>query len=350
LARITGGRGADCSQRFEPCLVGWFRHCGSRVADEVNRRQADVAVVVATRDRPGVLGHLLEAVAAAPVGPREVVIADQSRDLRTEEVVQEHARRGLPVRYLRDGRTGLGVAQNMAFSHSSSPVVAVTDDDCVPAPDWIAAIEAAFAADPQLGGLTGPVLPLPTDDPDLVPVSSRTSTVDRMFFGRHVPWDVGSGNNFAVRREWLDIIRGNDERLGPGAPGQGGVDMDLFYRLLRAGARIRYDPRCLVHHARATRQGRLARRAPYGHGIGAAVAIWLRERDTYAIVVLARWLELRLRRLFEGIFRRNPLLVYEEALVLAGTARGLLFGARVERAPRSSYEPAAARPSGGSLV
>jgi GT2 family glycosyltransferase len=126
--------------------------------------------------------------------------------------------------------------------------------------------------------------------------------------------------------------------------------MDLFYRLLRAGARIRYDPRCLVHHARATRQGRLARRAPYGHGIGAAVAIWLRERDAYALVILGRWLDLRLRRLLEGIFRRNRILVYEEALVLAGTARGLLFGARVDAARLSSYEPAASRPWDGSRV
>src|SRR5205809_1054425 len=35
-------------------------------------------------------------------------------------------------------------------------VVAITDDDCIPRPDWLARIERHFAADPRLGGLGGP--------------------------------------------------------------------------------------------------------------------------------------------------------------------------------------------------
>jgi len=301
--------------------------------------EAAISVAIATRDRADVLARVLAALTAAELRPREIVIADQSADARSERLARERAGGEVEIRYVRDERTGLGPAQNRAFSHARFPIVAVTDDDCVPAADWLAAIAERFAANPELGVVTGPVLPLPTDDPALVPVSSRTSPVERTFAGKSVPWEVGSGNNFAVRREWLDVVGGNDERLGPGSPGQGAVDMDLFYRLLRAGARIRYDPACLVYHARATTGERRGRRGPYGHGVGAAVVIWLREGDAYAVWVLGRWLALRLRRLLTGLLRRDWTLAGEEALVLGGTARGLLFGLRVERQRRTSYEP-----------
>ncbi len=113
--------------------------------------------------------------------------------------------------------------------------------------------------------------------------------------------------------------------------------MDLFYRLLRAGSPIRYEPRCLVQHARATKQERLARRAPYGHGIGAGAAIWLREGDLFALWVLARWLAMRVRRFLTGAARGDARLAFEEVLVLAGTARGVVFGFRAGRRRPTSY-------------
>jgi O-antigen biosynthesis protein len=307
-------------------------------------RLADISVAIATRDRPEMLARILDVLGRSEPRPREIVIADQSVDDRSERVARDRARGEVVVRYLRDDGSGLGVAQNRAFSQAICPVVAVTDDDCVPASGWLMVIEELFGTHPKLGGLTGPVLPLDSTDPDLVPVSSRTSTLVRTFAGRHAPWEVGSGNNFAVRREWLDAVRGNDERLGPGSPGRGGVDMDLFYRLLRVGARIRYEPECVVYHARATKQERLARRVPYGHGVGANIAIWLREGDLYALWVLSKWLALRLRRWTRGVLRRDWTLAYEEALVLRGTAHGLLFGMRAGKRRPSSYAPRADPP------
>jgi O-antigen biosynthesis protein len=305
------------------------------------RRRGAISVAIATRERPEVLARLLDALTKGDVLPREIVVADQSRDARSERIARERADAEIDIRYLRDEGAGLGVAQNLAFSRALSPVIAVTDDDCVPAADWLAVIEQCFESHPEIGAVTGLVIPLAAHEPGLVPVSSRTSPLERTFSGKSVPWEVGSGNNFAVRRQWLDAVGGNDERLGPGSPGQGGVDMDLFYRLLRAGARIRYDPACVVFHSRVTREERLARRAPYGHGIGAGAAILLRERDLYALDILARWLALRLRRLVTGLLRRDWGLAHEEVLVLGGTARGLVFGLRAGRDRSTSYEPIA---------
>lgn len=292
-----------------------------------------VAVSISTRDRADAVGRCLDALLAGELLPAEIVVVDQSRDAATEAVVAARAGGPVPVRYVRHAGSGLGASQNVGFRAAEAPVVAVTDDDCIAAPEWLRTVAEAFAASPSLGAVTGPVLPLGPPRPGFTPVSSRPSLAPRRFDGRSVPWDVGSGNNFAVRREWLERIGGNDERLGPGSPGLGGVDMDLFYRLLRAGATIAYEPAAIVYHELASQRDRLARRRPYGHGMGAACALWLRQGDAYGLRVLAAWLGLRGRRLLGGLRRREWRLVYEELLVLEGTLRGLLHGARVATPP-----------------
>jgi hypothetical protein len=159
-------------------------------------------------------------------------------------------------------------------------------------------------------------------------VASRTSGVRRRFRGRTLPWNIGSGNNFALRREWFQRVGGCDQRLGPGTPGRGGLDMDLFYRVLRAGGTALYEPDAVVLHERAPRAGRLARRGPYGFGMGALCALRMRERDAYALPLLAGWVALRLRLAAAGLARGRLVAVREEALVLAGTAAGIGYGLR----------------------
>jgi GT2 family glycosyltransferase len=264
--------------------------------------------------------------------PEEIVVVDQSTDAETRAVVSGFGR--LPVRHVPHEGIGLGAAQNAAVRETGTPVVAVLDDDCVADREWVAHAARLFGPTANLDVVGGRVLALEDEAPGSYPASLRTSAVRRDLRGRSLPWQLGSGNNFAVRREWFDRVGGCDERLGPGSPGLGGVDMDLFYRLLRAGARGRYEPELVVYHARTTAEGRLARRAPYGHGVAAASALWLRQRDLYALRVLAAWLVMRARALVSALRTRNWRGVHEELLVLRGTARGLVYGFRVDGQPR----------------
>jgi O-antigen biosynthesis protein len=288
---------------------------------------AQLSVAISTRARPDALAACLDALLAGMVWPAELIVVDQSQDDRTHQVT-ESRQHGLPsLIYVHHAGDGLGASQNLAFARATTPIVAVTDDDCVPTADWVAQIEAVFATDP-VDVVTGRVLPLDPPTPGHQAVASRTSSVRRNFSRQAMPWDIGSGNNFAARHEWLERIGGNDERLGPGSPGLGGVDMDLFYRLLRAGARIRYEPAVLVYHARTTREGRLARRFPYGYGMGAGCTLWWRQGDRNALRILVRWLALRAGRAARGLRQGQGQLAYEESLVLAGTIRGLAHGWR----------------------
>ena len=294
---------------------------------------AQLTVALSTLHRPDALSDCLEAILSGDALPVEIIIVDQSQDNRTRRVVEGYSSGPVSLVYIHHDGRGLGAAQNLAIKAARTPIIAVTDDDCKPASDWVSSIDQAFAPPNAIDALTGRVLPLGPEITGAYAVSSRTSTERVEFNGKAMPWYVGSGNNFAVRREWLDCIGGNDERLGPGSPGQGGVDMDLFYRLLRAGARIRYEPELVVYHARADKAGRIGRRIPYGYGMGTCCTLWLRQKDPYAVRVLISWFFLRTSRLFEGLLRRQWLRVYEEGLVLFGTLKGLVHGMRL----RSAY-------------
>lgn len=287
-----------------------------------------VAVAIATADRPDAVERCLDSLAGGTRLPDEVVVVDQSTGDATASVVKAAP---VPVAYLRDAGRGLGRAQNLAFAAAAAPVIAVLDDDCVADEHWLEAIADLFGADGELAGLAGRVLPLEPSLPGTVAISTRPSTLRRTFGFTLEPWNVGSGNNFALRADWFARIGGCDERLGPGAAGQGGLDMDLFYRLLRAGGRMAYEPSVLVFHETKPRRERVVRRGAYGYGMGAAAVLRHRDPDPRAFAMLRSWLRYRARLLGRALVERRFRSAHEEVLMLAGTVRGIAFGLRSQR-------------------
>lgn len=289
-------------------------------------RVAAVTVAVAACDRPEGVARCLDGVLGGELLPAELIVVDQSRDDAVELVVRRVGRTDLAVRYVRQPRTGLSDSRNAAVAHASQPVVAFTDDDCVPHPHWLAAVAAAFSAADAPAALTGRVLPLGEERPGTFVVSPRAGTERIDFRGRTIPWRVGTGGNFAARREWLERIGPFDPRLGAGSPGKAAEDADLLYRLLRAGATVRYEPAAVVYHERQTEAQRLASRAGYGFGIGAFCGLWLRRGDWFAVRLLLGWLGLQTGLLLKAGLGGNRLLARQRWLSLGGGARGLVYG------------------------
>jgi GT2 family glycosyltransferase len=283
-----------------------------------------LTVAISTLDRPDALGRCLQSILDGSTLPSEIVVVDQGEDRRAGDVI-DRLGDALSIAYVRDAGRGLGRSQNLAVSHAANAHVAVLDDDCVADTDWVATMWRTLE---EVDVAAGRVLPLGPDLPALYPVASRTSVVRRTFVGTALPWDVGSGNNFAFARGWYERVGGCDERLGPGSRGRGAVDLDLFYRLVRAGARVRYEPDAVVFHERKPRSERLERRIPYGYGMGACCTFWLRDGERRGLGVLAAWVRMRSSLLVRAAARRRWMRAYEEALVLAGTVRGIGYGLR----------------------
>jgi GT2 family glycosyltransferase len=93
------------------------------------------------------------------------------------------------------------------------------------------------------------------------------------------------GCNLAIRREAVLRVKGCDTRIGPGT-GLGGQDIDLAYRVLRAGYKGRFSPGPLVFHDPASRE----RSRDYLRGWGAFYMKFLLYGDFY--VARKAWWEI----------------------------------------------------------
>ena len=291
---------------------------------------ADISVAISTVGDSPELGRCFEAVMEADRPPAQTVVVDQRPSEGTRDRLQQlvsSADASLDFAYVDKSGVGLSNSRNAGIARSTASAVAFTDDDCVPSSAWIAAVERSFAAGAD--AVTGPMLPFGPAEPGTFAVASRTSTIAREFRGRVLaPWDVGTGGNVAVKRDWLARVDGYDARLGAGSGGRAGEDIDLIHRLLRSGACIHYEPDAVVYHARQRADRRRSTRVTYGWGMGAACGLWWRSGDRDALPILGRWLRLRGGLLVRAVARARPESVFEEMLVLGGTIRGLLYGIR----------------------
>jgi GT2 family glycosyltransferase/aminoglycoside phosphotransferase (APT) family kinase protein len=351
-ARLEGSGASDRTGNLEAAYVeSLARHADSLfgIAASVGEREAgraDVTVAIATIDRPSRLERCVAAMLAGSTLPAEIVIVDQSSDGRTADLVATAAwQRVVSIRYVRQACCGLAASRNAAIAHSSQPIIVFTDDDCVAGHDWLKTIVAGFASAEGPAAVTGQILPFGPEQPDFHAMSTLTRRARTTYAGRSLPWVVGSGANTAVTRQWLERVGGFDERLGAGSPGRSAEDVDLLYRLLRAGATVRYDPDAMVFHERQYGPRRRATSSAYGFGMGAFCALWARRRDPYALWMLAGWCVDRGRALASACAQRRWWRLPEELLMLAGAVRGMAYGvACPERDGIPQYGRAAAGP------
>jgi glycosyltransferase involved in cell wall biosynthesis/peptidoglycan/xylan/chitin deacetylase (PgdA/CDA1 family) len=304
------------------------RRSGSRRRPDV--QPPTVAVVVATIGRPASLARCLAGLRDGARAPEEIIVVDQSVGPAIEQVVRDADTGWTRLRRIPTESLGVSRARNIGWRASAASIVAFTDDDCVPDRNWVSTIAESLGGDPELDGVTGRVLGLGEETPDLRAVSQRTSTSTRTYTGRSLPWRVGTGGNFAVRRATIARAGGFDERLGPGTDGASAEDLDVLYRLLRDGSRIRYDPRAVVYHELQPAGRRRQKRMLYGLGLGAVAGLTLRRGDPYGAVILGAWVATRTRLLVGATLRRDAEGAAERALderlMLRGAWKGLRYG------------------------
>jgi len=173
---------------------------------------------------------------------------------------------------------GLSPARNAGLPHLTGDVVVLVDDDVVITPGWLEELLSPFC-DPAVGAVTGNVLPANLEllDPQTFEDCGgpgrglHRHTDDRAWLdaplGPAPTWQIGATANAAVCR---DVLAGHgpfDEALGPGRPSGVGEDTEYFYRVLRAGWTIAYQPTAVVlYHHRADRPSlRQMRACSTGH-------------------------------------------------------------------------------------
>ncbi|WP_375426916.1 glycosyltransferase family 2 protein [uncultured Sphingomonas sp.] len=275
-ARLVGDAPDDVAGRLD--------RIADAAASPLRRR---CSVIVCTRDRPTGLASCLDSLARLDPMADEIIVVDNDAAGSARAVVSAHPH----CRYVHEPRPGLSVARNAGIRAATGNLIAFTDDDARPDPGWMGEMERALTVD-RVDAVTGLVLPAELD-----------SEAQRMFefgFGGlaagflplmfderflaasrpHAPavWRIGAGANMAFRREALARVGLFDERLGAGAAGCS-EDSELWYRILAAGGRCLYEPRCVVHHRhRADMAGLRRQIRAYMRGHVAALIV---QHDRY---------------------------------------------------------------------
>ncbi len=197
-----------------------------------------ISVVVPTYRRPDYLARCLDALLSQDLDPTayEVIVADDACSEETRRQVRCWADRagasGRTLRYLAvTGAHGPAAARNAGWRTAHAPLVAFTDDDCIPRPSWLRAGLAAF--DGGVVGLAGRVV-----------VPSAQSPTDYEQNAALLETAEFVTANCFYRRDVLEQVGGFDESFAAAWR----EDSDLFFTLLERGARLASAPDAVVVH------------------------------------------------------------------------------------------------------
>ncbi|MHB1310870.1 MAG: glycosyltransferase family 2 protein [Gemmatimonadaceae bacterium] len=215
-----------------------------------SRATPRVSVVVPSYRRADALQRCLAALGAQSRPPDEVVVGVRTGDDATVAVVDAARAAGLPVRAAPTATGGVVAALQAALDASAGDVVALTDDDARPRPDWIAGLLAHLESGADVGGAGGRDWQ-PTERGN-APRVGIAQWFGRVIGNHHLGQgaardvDVLKGVNCAFRAPLLRAV-GFDGRLrGTGA--QMYWELGVCLPLRRAGWRLVYDPQVAVDH------------------------------------------------------------------------------------------------------
>jgi glycosyltransferase involved in cell wall biosynthesis len=208
-------------------------------------------VIVPTYRRPRDLARCLAALQSQVRQPDQLIVVVRADDEETRAALAEQqcALRVVTVR-----SPGVVTALNAGLEVVESDMVAFTDDDAAPRPDWLQRIEEHFAADPRLGGLGGRDW---IHQHGLIESGSQRVVGRITWYGRAIgnhhlgigaPREVDSlkGVNMSFRVRAITGIRFDERLRGTGA--QVYNEMGVSLTVKRRGWKLVYDPQLAVDH------------------------------------------------------------------------------------------------------
>ena len=233
-----------------------------------------VTVVIPVKDRPAGLARLLAALRADPdTRDLPVVVVDDGSATPVEAVGARVVRH--------ESSLGPAAARNAGLRIASTEVVAFLDSDCVPRPGWLRPL-LPHLADPRLAAVAPRIVALHEAPSSWL--TGYEAAVSALDMGEHpAPVRPLSAVSYvpsaALLARRTALGNGFDETM------RVAEDVDLVWRLVAEGWRVRYEPQAEVAHAHPVATGEwLRRRAFYGRG---AALLAARHGSLVAPLVLA---------------------------------------------------------------
>ncbi len=207
-----------------------------------------VTVCICTRNRGHKIMATLQSLVASTYTDYDVVIVDQSTSDETAQAVEDVTAGDQRFQYLRSATVGLSAARNVAIGQARGPIIAFTDDDCEVSPTWLTVLADVFQRHPEVGEVCGTVQSaFYKAGSGYTPVF--TVKAEEEIRSRWQLWRAGGiGANMAFRQEVFQAANVFDEILGAGGPLYSSEDLDMTYRVLRAGYSVLNTPDATVIH------------------------------------------------------------------------------------------------------
>lgn len=194
-----------------------------------------VSVVVPTFNRRARLKQCLLKLCAQTLEPFkfEIIVCDDEDNEKTRSVLTDIEER-FALHHLRYVRVytshGPAAARNCGWKRAKGDIVAFTDDDCLPEPDWLVSALSVFNHFDAAWGKV--MVPLPAHPSDYQLNVSKLSQAGFV-----------TANCFC-RKEVLEEIGGFDERFRLAWR----EDSDLYFNLIEHRFRVGFIPQAVVVH------------------------------------------------------------------------------------------------------
>lgn len=188
-------------------------------------RASDITVVVPTRDVAHWIGDCLEAIIAN--APHEIIVVDGLSTDATRDIARQRG-----ARVLSDDGRGVAAARVLGAQAATTRYVAVVDADVVLTPNALTGLLDEFERE-QYGGLQ----------------AGLRSVCDGGYWGHA----LAAHHRTSRSRSWFGVVATLFERESLLAYGldetfTSGEDVDLRWRLRRAGVKIGVSRRTVVEH------------------------------------------------------------------------------------------------------
>lgn len=198
-----------------------------------------VSIVIPAHNAAATLRECLTACLNQTFHDYEVIVVDDGSTDTTPKIARE-----FPVALIQQPQRGPAVARNAGAKAASGDVIAFTDSDCIPHPDWIDKLTRDFGD--RVGAVGG-----------TYGIANRQSLLARMVHeeiaARHgkytSPVDFLGSYNLAVVNEVFREVGGFDESFRAAS----GEDNDLSYRIADAGYTLWFARAAIVDHYHPTR-------------------------------------------------------------------------------------------------
>ena len=197
-------------------------------------------IVICTYNRAHLLQRTLCSLAHQTLKPDqfEVIVVDDGSQDDTTSVCDKLRGELSNLKYIATGSNlGLANARNVAIKAASGEYILFTDDDCIPATDWVERLSAALDREPIVAGAVAS----PVDN--YLKLCHNISTFHPFMPGRKMGTaQFIAGANMGFHRRVLEELKGFQGSM------RIAQDMEFILRARQKGYRLFFSPDAVVNH------------------------------------------------------------------------------------------------------